>query len=240
MEVSWKKYAYTFLITAVIFITAILLSDYFSQRRINEIKNIESSISIDILASETQFTLLSELSCRDISNEFLSKEMATLGDKLSYAEESRGSDDPEVLNLKKYYSMLEIKDFLLMQKIKERCGNGSKNGNLLNGTSIMYFYSNKDGECADCEKEGFVLTRLRQDYPDLRVYSFDYNLDLSALSTLINIYGIKDNLPVLLINDTPYYGFKSVDDIKEIIPALKQIDANRAKAQAEATSTKDK
>lgn len=235
MEVGWKKYAYTFLITAAIFVTAIFTSNYFSQKRINEIKNIESSISIDILASETQFSLLSELSCRDISNEFLSKEMATLGDKLAYTEESRGSDDAEVVNLKKYYSMLEIKDFLLMQKIKERCGSGAKN----QGLSVMYFYSNKDGECPDCQKEGFVLTKLRQDYPELRVYSFDYNLDLSALSTLINIYGIKGDLPAILINDKPYYGFKSVDDIKSIIPALKQLDIEHAKAEAQATSTKN-
>src|SRR3990167_2533820 len=86
-----KKYAYTFLITAAIFATAILASNYFSQKKMNEIKNIESRIAVDISASETQFSLLSELSCRDISSELLSKELATLGDKLSYTEESRGS-----------------------------------------------------------------------------------------------------------------------------------------------------
>jgi hypothetical protein len=236
---EWKKYAYTFLITAVIFATAIYLSNYFSQKRINEIKDIESQISIDISASETQFSLLSELSCRQISSGLLSKELATLGDRLSYTEESRGSDDPEVLSLKKYYSLLQIKDFLLIQKIKERCGANSGNS----GLSIMYFYSNK-GDCTDCQREGFVLTKLRQDYPELRVYSFDYNLDLSALQTLISVYNIEKKLPVILINEKAYYGFKSIDDIKVILPALKAIDAANAKAALEsakqATSTKAK
>lgn len=232
---EWKKYTYTFVITAVIFVTAIFLSNYFSQRKINEIKNIESRIAVDILASETQFSLLSELSCKDISNEFLSKELAALGDKLSYTEQNRGSDDTEVLNLKKYYSLLQIKDFLLMQKIKERCG-----GKTL---SLIYFYSNVENECGDCQKEGFVLTRLREEYPELRVYSFDYNLDLSALETLISIYNIKDEQPVLLINDKVYYGFKSIEEIKEIIPALKEIDKKKAledlekSKQATSTST---
>lgn len=234
---SWKKYAYTFLITTAIFATAIYVSNYFSQKKINEIKNIESQISIDISASETQFSLLSELPCREISSGLLSKELATLGDKLSYTEENRGSDDPEVLSLKKYYSLLQIKDFLLIQKIKERCGSSPVNSGLF----IMYFYSNK-GDCEDCQKEGFVLTRLRQDYPELRVYSFDYNLDLSALQTLISIYNIEKNLPVILINEKAYYRFKSVDDIKEILPALKEIDKQRAKAALEkskqSTSTK--
>jgi hypothetical protein len=236
---EWKKYAYTFLITAVIFATAIFASNYFNQKKINEIKDIESGISIDISASETQFSLLSELSCREISSSFLSRELSSLGDKLSYTEENRGSDDTEVINLKKYYSLLQIKDFLLMQKIKDKCGSNQTN----NGLSVMYFYSNK-GDCSDCQKEGFVLTKLREDYPELRVYSFDYNLDLSALQTLISIYNIEKKLPVILINDKTYYGFKSVDDIKNILPALKEIDKQKAKAALEqskqATSTKTK
>jgi hypothetical protein len=225
MEISWKKYAYTFLITAAIFATAIFLSNYFSQKKINEIKNIESRIAVDILASETQFSLLSELSCRDIGNNFLSKELATLGDKLSYTEQNRGSDDEEVINLKRYYSLLQIKDFLLMQKIKERCGGNTQTSS---GPSIIYFYSNEEGACEDCEREGFVLTKLRQDYPELRVYSFDYDLDLSALETLISIYNIENKLPALLINGKVYYGFKSIEEIKEIIPALKEIDKQKA------------
>ncbi|NLE07448.1 MAG: hypothetical protein GX627_02450 [Parcubacteria group bacterium] len=228
---DWKKYTYTFFITVIIFITAIFASNYFNQKKINEIKNIESQISIDISASETQFSLLSELSCKDISSEFLSKELATLGDKLSYTEESRGSDNAEVINLKKYYSLLQIKDFILMQKINERCG-----GKHL---FIMYFYSNIENDCKDCEKEGYVLTRLRQDYPELRVYSFDYNLQLSALQTLISIYKIEDKQPALLIDDKVYYGFKSIDEIKDVIPALKEIDKqkNIKKASDKASTT---
>ena len=232
--VDWKKYAYTFIITALIFTTAIFLSNFFSQKKINEIKNIESRIAVDILASETQFSLLSELSCSDITSNFLSKELAILGDKLAYTEENRGSDDSEVLNLKKYYSLLQIKDFLLMQKVNERCG-----GKTL---SVMYFYSN-EGDCGECQKEGFVLTKLREDYPELRVYSFDYNLDLSAINTLVSIYNIEDKQPALLINRKAYYGFKSVEEIKNILPSLKEIDKQKAleeiKKQKQASSTKN-
>ncbi len=231
---DWKKYIYTFGITAVIFLTAIFLSNFFNQKKLNEIKNIESRIAVDILASETQFSLLEELSCRDIGDTFLSKELAELGDKLSYTEESRGADDPEVINLKRYYSLLQIKDFLLFQKVKSRCG--SPEGFL---PPIIYFYSNKEGVCDDCQKEGYVLTRLREEYPDLRVYSFDYDLDLSAVSTLVNIYSIKNQLPALLINEKPYYGFKSIEDIKEIIPELKKLDAEKAALEKQATSTEE-
>ncbi len=222
-KADWRKYAYTFLITAAIFATAILASNYFSQKRVVEIQNIENQIAVDILSSETQFSLLSELSCRDITSSFLSRELAALGDKLAFTEEQRGTDDNEVLNLKRYYSLLQIKDFLLSQRIKDRCGTKM--------LSIIYFYSNEGGECEDCQKEGYVLTKLREDYPDLRIYSFDYNLDLSALQTLISLYSIEEKLPALIINDRVHYGFKSIEDIKEIIPELKKIDAERARIE---------
>lgn len=229
---DWKKYAYTFLITAAIFATAILASNFFNQQRLNEIKNIESRIAVDILSSETQFSLLSELSCRDIGNSFLSRELSNLGDRLSYTEEQRGSDNVEVVNLKRYYSLLQIKDYLLSEQIKDKCGTKT--------LSIIYFYSNEEGKCEDCSREGLVLTKLRQDYPDLRVYSFDYDLELSALQTLISLYNINPGsyggLPALLIGDKTYYGFRSIDDIKEVIPELKAIDEERAKIEFEQDS----
>lgn len=229
---DWRKYIYAFVIASAIFATAIVTSNYFSQKKITEIQNIESRIAVDILSSETQFSLLSELSCRDIGNSFLSKEMANLGDKLSYAEGSRGSDDLEVINLKKYYSLLQIKDYLLMQKVKERCGTKT--------LSIIYFYSNIQGKCDDCSKEGFVLTKLKQDYPELRVYSFDYNLDLSALKALTSVYSVEDNMPAILVNDKVYYGFKSVEAIKNIIPDLKKIDLQKQQENKLEESTKPK
>jgi hypothetical protein len=127
-----------------------------------------------------------------------------------------------------------------MQKITERCGKIQATST----PSIIYFYSN-EGDCPDCEREGFVLTRLRQTYPNLRVYSFDYNLDLSALQTLVTVYSIKPTseeagLHALLIDGRVYYGFKSIDDIKDIIPSLREIDEQKAIEEAsKATTTKE-
>ena len=83
--------------------------------------------------------------------------------------------------------------------------------------SILYFYSS---DCKDCDKEGYVLTFLREQYPDLRVYSFDYNLDLSALKTLASIYGVTSNLPALVIKEKLYSGFQSLETIKSLIPEI--------------------
>ena len=211
---GWKKYIFAFVITSIIFATAIAASNYFNNKRIAEIESIESRIAVDILSLETQFDLLQQLSCADVfQNPVLSSELETLGERLDFAENSLGVDNPEVMKLKRSYTLLEIKDYLLMKKVTEKCP--------LNPTFIFYFYSN-EGDCPSCVREGYVLTALKQKYPDLRVYSFDYNLDLSALKTLIAINKVEDKLPALIINNKAYYGFNDVENIEKILPELEK------------------
>lgn len=185
---------------------------------------------MDILSSETQFALLKEFSCKSIDHSTaFSEELNNLAQKLSYMEENLGTNNPEVISLKKYYSLLQVKDYLLVKQVKEKCG--------VKPITIIYFYSNA-GDCDDCVKEGYVLTKLRQEFPELRIYSFDYNLDLSVVKTMKSIYGVRNTLPALNIWDENYYGFKSAEDIEKIIPQLKRIRAAQEKAKT-ATSTQE-
>jgi len=211
--VDWKKYALVLLITVTIFATALYVSNRLNDRRIDEIREIGDQISIDILSSETQFSLLAESSCNDLAGQsILSKEINTLAEKLSYTESKLGSDNDEVMKLKRYYSLLEIKDYLLMKKVTSKCGTKP--------ITVLYFYSN-GGDCEECERAGYVLTALRERYPDLRVYSFDYHLNLSALRTLISIFNIEPRFPAIMINDEVFYGFTSLEDIEKKVPELK-------------------
>ncbi|HUC88543.1 MAG TPA: hypothetical protein VMR49_00745 [Candidatus Paceibacterota bacterium] len=208
---DWKKYIIVFFITLTIFISAIWLSNYLNNKKIDQLKSAEDKISVDIMSSETQFSLLQEMSCKDISNTALSSELNSLTDKITYSENNIGMKNVDVINLKKYYSILEIKDYLLMKKITESCGQKP--------IFILYFYNNDN--CSDCTKQGYILTSLRAQYPNLRVYSFDYNLDLSAIKAMISIYKITDNLPALVINGKVYNGLQSVETIEKTLPKPK-------------------
>ena len=228
-KIETKKYVLAFIITAMVFFGALIMSNKFSEKRLIEVKSIENKIALDILSSETQFALLKESSCKAIDHSTaFSEELNSLSQKLAYMEETLGDTNAEVTSLKKYYSLLQIKDYLLVAQVKEKCG--------VKPITIIYFYSNK-GDCADCKKEGYVLTKLREEYPELRIYSFDYNLDLSAVKTMKSIQGVKNTLPALVIWDEPYYGFKSPEDVEKIIPQLKKFRDAHEKA-ATATSTK--
>ncbi|MDO8565377.1 MAG: hypothetical protein Q7R67_02045 [bacterium] len=206
-----RKYAVAFLITAVIFGTAIFASNKLTDKKLEDVRTIENRVALDILSSETQFALLAETSCKDIGPGFLSKELGPLGEKLSYAEDQTGFSAEDVDSLKRSYFLLEIKDYLLMKRLTEKCN--------IKPTFILYFYSTEE-KCEDCEKMGYVLTALRDKYPDLRVYSFDYYYDLGAIKTLTSIYKIKPELPALIINGVPYYGFKTVEELESNVPAL--------------------
>ncbi|MCK9345006.1 MAG: hypothetical protein M0P64_02685 [Candidatus Pacebacteria bacterium] len=232
-KIETRKYVLAFVITVMVFFGALIISNRFSENRIAEIKAVESKISLDILSSETQFALLKESSCKAIDHSTaFSEELSSLAAKLSYMEENLGDSDAAVTNLKKYYSLLQIKDYLLTAQVEQKCG--------IKPLTIIYFYSNKDGECEDCRKEGYVLTKLREEFPEFRVYSFDYNLDLSAVKTMKSIHGVQNKLPALIISDEPYYGFKTAEDLEKIIPQLKKLRAEHEKAAKAATATSTK
>ncbi len=212
--VDSRKYLMTFVITTLIFSTAIFVSKILGDKKLEDVRTIENRVAIDILSSETQFALLEETSCSDIGPGFLSKELGTLGERLDYAENQTELNLQDLEYLKRSYFLLEIKDYLLMKRLTEKCG--------IRPTFILYFYSTNE-YCDECERMGFVLTALRNKYPELRVYSFDYRFDLEAIKTLISIYKIKPELPALIINGKLYHGFYSMEELEETVPALKAL-----------------
>lgn len=211
MQINPRKYILVFILTCLIFFTAFSISNYLNNKKINQLKSIEDKISIDILSLETQFSLFEEIKCSQIGKNALSNELNTLSDKLTYAEDQKGIANEDVITLKKFYSLLQIKDYILMKKIAEKCGQKPR--------SILYFYSSTS--CDDCRKQGYVLTSLREENPGVRVYSFDYNLDVNPLKSLITIHGINGkNLPAVVINETTHEGFQSFENLKKLIPSL--------------------
>ncbi len=223
MNVTTKKYSIVFLITVGVFAVIFLLSNFLYSQRIDQVKNIEDNISQNILESEIQYALLADAACdagADDSSVMID-EINNLTKRLSYMEEQRGTDDPEVIGLKRYYSLLQVKDYLLLRERAKQCGQRP--------LTILYFYSN-EGDCEECKRLGYVLTSMREDYDDLHIYAFDFNLGLSVIDTLKSIYKLDNDLPILVINRKPYYGFKAREEIEKLMPDLAFAKATTTKA----------
>lgn len=222
-DASGRKYFTVFIITLGVFALVFLLSNYLYSERINQVKNIEDNISRNILESEIQYSLLADVSCEEnIDNSpVMIDEINNLTKRLSYMEEQRGTEDAEVISLKKYYSLLQVKDYLLLRERAKQCGQKP--------LTILYFYSN-EGDCEECRKLGYVLTSMREDYDQLHIYAFDYNIGLSVIDTLKSIYKLEDKQPILVINRKPYYGFKTRSEIEALIPELSIVKATSTKS----------
>lgn len=225
---DWKKYLIVFIITLGVFGTALYVSNTLNSKKLTELKSIEDKLSIDILSSEVQYSLLEELSCTEVTTSVLSDELTSLADKISFTEQNFGAGSAQIKQLKQSYSLLEIKDYLLMKKISERCGKKS--------VFALYFYANED-TCPDCVKQGYILTELHDTYPELRVYSFDYNLDLSAIKALISIYKVPSDLPALIINGKVYAGLQTKEQIETVLKLNLQPKPTVKKTSAPKTTT---
>jgi hypothetical protein len=101
-----------------------------------------------------------------------------------------GKDNQQVINLKEYYHLLEIRHWLFLKKAKETCNSDNE--------LILFFYSNK-GDCSMCEEQGNVLTYMHSKYPEISIYSFDANIENPAIQTMRSLYGASE-LPVLVVN----------------------------------------
>jgi hypothetical protein len=215
--IQWARYIITMVLTVAIFGSALYVSQVATNNRLTEVRSIQDKIAIDLLSSETQFSLLSNVGCTQDGNSILAPEIGQLGDRLTFMENQLGIDDPNVIGLKKYYSLLQIKDYMLTKELDEKCN--------FKPVTLVYFYSNED--CTDCTKQGYVLTALRQKYPLLRVYSFDANLDLSAIKTLQTVTKAPGTLPSMVIGGKVYTGFKSIEEIEKAVPALAKMLADQ-------------
>ncbi|MGE5540717.1 MAG: hypothetical protein ACM3TU_00305 [Bacillota bacterium] len=211
MPLPLRNALIAFVITAAIIATVVYAINYLDRQRLAELTAIQGQLATDTLSLETQFSLLENAPCEDQQHGTeLSREVSELGDRLAAAEERLGSKNAQVIELKKQYTLLEIRDYLLTKQLAATCKTTP--------TVALYFYSNIPGSCEDCDRAGYALSYLRQTYPALRVYSFDYNLDLGAVKTLVAVEKVDPTFPAFVINGKRSYGFTTLEDFEKQFP----------------------
>jgi len=228
-----QKYTLVLFFTLLIFGSGFFLSDYVTKKRIAQLNDLQQNLRTDILSVETQFSILSQAPCANLNESTLTNELYNISQKLTSVGTSIGENDTKFLELKKYYSILEIKHWLFLQQTAQECK--------LPMTFIIYFYADKK-TCPQCEDQGYILTYFREKYPFLRVYSFDYNLELAALKTLKSVFRLKGETPIMVINNDVYYGYKNKDELETILEQYVKLESleDKTATSTPATSTDEK
>jgi len=205
-----NKVTYTIgiILAIIVFVTGFLLGITVTQSRYSDIEDFETKLRIDAYNFDVQYLLLQEEPCKFIEDPF-SGELYELAQELVALEETRGFDDPNVIRLKNYYSMLEIRNWIFLKTFKEKCGKDY----VLN----LYFYSNRD--CEKCIEQGEILTNLRQKHPEIRTYSFEVEIDNQALNALKELYNIEE-VPTIVFGDVTLSGFRTEDELERVLQTL--------------------
>jgi len=205
---DFNKYAAAFAISTLVFIMGLLIGNYFNNEKFSRIETIENDIRIDLMSMDLQNTLLMENPCSPKST-VLEERLEDVTSKLAYMEGQLGKKDNKVLELKRYYSLLEIKHYFLMKNQKEEC---NSTYNLL-----LFFYSNENN-ALESEKQGYILDNLREKYglEKIKVYSFDTNLGLDMITTLESFYNVT-TAPTVILDGKKLEGFQEKEEVEKLI-----------------------
>ena len=213
-KINTAKYGLTLVITVVFFISGLLLGATISNSRLGELDTLQQDIRTDTLDIEVQYRLFEEEPCKEINASPLTEQLYELGLKLDFMENSLGEDNEEVLRLKEYYGLLELRQWVFIKKIIKECNQSV--------VPVLYFYSNK-GDCPKCEEQGFILSYLRRKYPELSVYSFDINIEDGALLQVKKYFEITE-APSVVVGNNVSYGFQPLEELEEEILAFSALE----------------
>src|SRR3989344_5811063 len=119
-ELSKKRYFLAFIFTSAVFIIGFLLGLLLTSLKFDFIDQYQQDFRTDILTFDVQDMLLQEDICKFDVNQ-LDDEFGVMSEQVSVLEDKLGKYDEDVLRMKEYYSLLEIRHMLLVEKLKNYC-----------------------------------------------------------------------------------------------------------------------
>ena len=208
-SVNVTRHLTAFVITVLIFVIGLLIGLNLTNERIEVSENFARQQKADYDSLQLQFLYLQEGSC-PVLEETLEHNINDLETQRAKIEEYiRDSSREEFKLLEREYMLSELRYWLLAKQAKQDCESDT--------VSVLYFYSDVEGECNDCSAQGLVLSYLKNIFKDrLLVFSIDVNVQDPLLNILKESEGIN-TLPALIIEEDKTYGLKDRDELKQII-----------------------
>jgi glutaredoxin len=210
-RVSWEVYIIAAVITLVIFSLGVALGFFISNEKYSIIKNDLEDLKLQQKDAELELLLINSLetkSCYSIKYEIdkMAVLSSKLGDRVSVYD-TEMIKNADFYNLKQQYILTLIEFWNYWELFKKNC-NSSVN-------TVLYFYSIKN--CDDCQAQGFVLSYLKEKYPDkIMTFALDKDEDLYSLNLIKNTYNVT-TAPTLIINNKKYEGLKDINALNDLL-----------------------
>jgi len=208
-NIKKTTYIAAFVISCLLFSAGILIGTQISNHNVSEMQKDIELMQTEYSTLETLMLLgsMANLSCDIYDKQIINFGAQTdnFGAKLEFVEPRVGKDDPDIQRMKATYWLMELRDFLVLKQVEQKCGK--------HHDTILYFY--RDG-CDMCEYQGKTLKLIKTEYPEVMIYSFDMNSSNLIIQSLKEIYSINE-APSVAINDITYVGFIKKEDLKKIL-----------------------
>lgn len=193
-QISIFKFAAAFIISFTIFLAGFTLSNKLSQSRLQNLQQDINALQSEYNSLEmlTLIDKTASVSCDMYEEQILNfaNETDSFGQKLEFLANRLPQQNAEVINMRTNYWLMEIRDFFTLKQIETKCNKKY--------TTILYFYNQ---ECEDCIYQGEMLRQVKEEYPEIMIYSFDAtDKNISLIKILSQIYNIKAS-PTLIIGD---------------------------------------
>ncbi|MDP4012494.1 MAG: hypothetical protein Q8R00_02710 [Candidatus Nanoarchaeia archaeon] len=208
-KVNVKRHITALFITILIFVIGLLIGLNLTNERIKVSENFARTQKADYDSLQLQFLYLEKGSC-SVLEKTLEQNINDLENQRSKVEEYlKDSSRDEFRLIEREYMLSELRYWLLAKEAKESCNSDT--------VSILYFYSDIEGECNDCSAQGVILNYLKEKFKDrLLIFSLDINVEDSLLNILKKTENITV-LPSLLVEDDKYEGLIEAEDIELIV-----------------------
>lgn len=202
-KVNYSRLTAALSITLLVFFSGFVGGYFLTSGKVTQLTELQNEIYTQSLSLDALFDLASENLCDEEGLIPINNQLNELGDKLTIIEEDTERSLESQL-LANQYVALEVKHFLLINEINQECGEKY--------STILYFFSPDRNECSSCAAQGALLTEVKEQKPDLMIYSFNWNIDSPVVDRLLLDYDIN-NIPTLMINGEKFEGILGTQEI---------------------------
>jgi hypothetical protein len=202
-----RRMVNAFAVATIVFLLGLFVGETIANSKINKIMDTAEEIRLEILDLELQQSLSEYDPCGRTYLYSLGAKLDDIGASLAYLEEERGKQDQSVIDLKKPYTLLQVRHYLLIRNRMEKCDEDY--------ITLLFFYSNKREYVQDSEKQGYVLKYFsdKYGYERVKVYAIDVDLDLGIVDMLKSQYNITE-YPSTVVNDQVFSGFTEQEEFQ--------------------------
>ena len=156
-------------------------------------------------------------SCDNFDIQAFSEDLNNMGSIMGQVEEQLGKNNPDVIEQKKIFTMLQVQHYLLVEENNKKCNT--------KGQIIIFFYSNEKDLIGQAEIIGYIISNYRISNPGTVVYSFDYNLDSKLVKAMKKIKGVTQPNSVV-IGNTIITDLNNIDELNKVSDKTTNIPTN--------------